>query len=65
MNAQKESSKKTPRVHSSSLKPMKKCVMKMKVGLEKKQRTRKNAFDGRKKSRAEKLCYGYQPASGQ
>ena len=35
MNAQKESFKKTPRVHSSSLKPMKKCAMKMKVELEK------------------------------
>ena len=49
MNAQKESLKKTSRVHTSSHNPMKKCAMKMKVlERKKKQRTRKNIIDGRR-----------------
>ena len=53
MNAQKESLKKTSGVHTSSRKPSKKCVMKMKVeelllAIRKKRRARKNVFDGRR-----------------
>ena len=46
VNAQKESLKKTFRVYTSSHKPTKKCVMKMKP--RKKQHTHKNVIDGRK-----------------
>ena len=45
VNAQKE---KTSWVHVSSRKPTKKCAMKMKVELEKKQCARKNVIHGRK-----------------
>ena len=48
MNAQKEILKKTSGVHTKSRKPTKKCAMKMKVELEKKQRAPKIFFDGRK-----------------
>ena len=50
VNAQKESLKKTFRIHGGSRMPMKKCAMKMKETNKqgKKRRARKNAFDGRR-----------------
>ena len=47
VNVQKESLKKTSGVYTNSCKPMKKCVMKMKVE-EKKRQAPKIFFDGRK-----------------
>ena len=47
VNAQKESLKKTSRVHASSRMPTKKCAMKMKQRRSKR-RTCKNVFGGRK-----------------
>ena len=48
MNAQKESLKKSSRVHASSHKPTKKCAMEMKQSNKKKRRAPKIFFDGRK-----------------
>ena len=59
MNAHKESLKKASRVHASSHKPTKKYAIKMKVEeLEKQWKERVH------KVCAEKLCHGYQRASG-
>ena len=50
VNVQKESLKKTFRVHGGSCMPTKKCAMKMKETnkeIRKKRRVRKNVFDGK------------------
>ena len=68
MNAQKESLKKTFRVHASSCMPTKKCVMKMKETNKKKNDRRLKYSCGQEgvyKTRAESSCNGYQTTSAQ
>ena len=59
--------KRTSRVHASSHKPTKKCVMKMKVELEKNNMSVKMTWWKERvyKARAKNKCHRYQKASSQ